>query len=122
MSDETKIEVVRSFYLGKENPILISILGKNINSDNPSYSFKIRFFDGTNSKTSGDFRYDTKEDAIDGSLDFLADHVTFPKVDSKGLKKPFRKFWYEADLNGELDHNPEGNEEEIPEDFRLNLK
>lgn len=120
-----KIEVVKRFYLGKENLVHITIYGKNIDSEDPSFSFEIKFSNGDFlswemcSENHGGFEYDSQEDAVDAALDFLIDHASFHKINQKDLRK---KAAYDADLLNEFDENPEDNIEEIPEDFRLDMK
>ena len=115
---ENVIEEVKTFCLGKENLVKVIIYGKNIKSSRPSYSFKLKFSDGNFliwddcSENCGGFEYASQEDAIDAALDFLVDHASFHKINKKDLKK-------EEDFYNE---NPENNMEEIPEDFRLDMK
>ena len=105
-----KIEIVKSFYLGQKNCINIIIYGKNIDKD-PSFTFKIKFPDGQSIswdsclENCGGFEFETQEDAIDAALDFLVDHTSFKEIDEP--------------INLE---NPEDNIEEVPEDFRLDMK
>ena len=120
-----KIEIVKRFYLGKTNLIQISIYGKNIDSEEPSFSFEIKFFNGDYlswkdcSENNGGFEYENQKDAINAALDFLVDHSCFHKIVQKDLRK---KAAYDADLLNDFDENPEDNVEEIPEDFRLDMK
>lgn len=120
-----RIEVTKRFYLGKENLVHITIYGKNIDSENPSFSFEIRFSDGNIlswkncSENCGGFEYENQEDAVDAALDFLIDYASFHKINQKDLK---RKTAYDADLLNLMDENPEDNVEEVPEDFRLDMK
>ena len=120
-----RIEVIKRFYLGKEKLVHITIYGKNIDSEDPSFSFEIKFSNGdflsweTCSENRGGFEYDSQEDAVDAALDFLVDHASFHKINQKDLRK---KAAYDADLLNEFDENPEDNIEEIPEDFRLDMK
>ena len=124
---ENKIEVVKSFCLGQKKLVNVLIYGKNIDSEKPSFSFDIKFSDGSVlswdkcSENYGGFEYVSQEDAVDAALDFLVDHANFQQINEKDL----RKASYDADLNGELDcfnDNPEDNIEEVPEDFRLDMK
>ena len=120
-----RIEITKRFYLGKDNLVHIIIYGKNVDSENPSFSFEIKFSDGNIlswkkcSENLGGFEYENQEDAVDAALDFLIDHASFNKINQKDLR---RKTVYDADLLNLMDENPEDNIEEIPEDFRLDMK
>ena len=105
-----KIEIVKSFYLGQKNCINIIIYGKKIDKD-PSFTFEVKFPNGRSIswdsclENCGGFEFETQEDAIDAALDFLIDHASFEEIDEP--------------MNLE---NPEDNIEEVPEDFRLDMK
>lgn len=120
-----KIELVKKLYLGKTNLVQISIFGKNIDSEEPSFSFEIKFYNDEYlswkdcSENYGGFEYENQKDAINAALDFLIDHSTFHKIVSKDLRKSSA---YDADLLNLMDENPEDNVEEMPEDFRLDMK
>ena len=120
-----KIELVKKLYLGKTNLVQISIFGKNIDSEEPSFSFEIKYYNDEYlswkdcSENYGGFEYENQKDAINAALDFLIDHSTFHKIVSKDLRKSSA---YDADLLNLMDENPEDNVEEMPEDFRLDMK
>lgn len=123
MKKKMKIEEVKNIVLGKTNLTKIKIYGKNLDSEEPSFLFKIEFPTGEKyiSDSEG-FEYETQEDAIDDALDFIVDNASFYEVNKKEMNKRIR---FNEDLRGELEYyneNPEDNIEEIPEDFRLDMK
>ena len=117
------VEEVKNITLGQINFTTIKIYGKNIDSEDPSFSFDVVFPDGEKySENDGGFEYETEEDAFNAALDFLVDHASFHQTNQKEMN---RRAKFNADLNGNFeiyDENPEDNVEEVPEDFRLDMK
>lgn len=118
MGYDKVIEVIETVPMGDIN---MNLLGINIDSESPSFSFEIISFDGTKYSdiVERGFEYETQEDAFDAAMDFLIDNPSICEIEQKELK--MRKAKYFADLIGMLD-NPEDNIEEVPEDFRLDMK
>ena len=115
MKDLGKFQIAKTMLFGNidKHQVVVKILIDDFDKEDPSFSFQIRFpenkivnwFDCQ--ENCGGFEYDSEEDAIDAAMDYIIDHASFSVSDEETLI--------------ELE-NPEDNIEEVPEDFRLNMK